>query len=62
MLDARCAYGIHLDMNPGHAGFEFYDVAPEGKLAPLGRPMQNDWEAEGKVPGHGRAGSSARAA
>src|SRR5262249_41478802 len=27
-----------------------YDVAPEGQLAPLGRPLQNDWEAEGKVP------------
>jgi hypothetical protein len=50
MLDARCKFGIHLDMNPGHAGFEFYDVAPEGKLAPLGRPLQSDWEAEGKVP------------
>ena len=50
MLDARCSLGIHLDMNPGHAGFEFYDVAPEGKLAALGRPMQADWEAEGKVP------------
>jgi hypothetical protein len=50
MLDARCTYGIHLDMNPGHAGFEFYDVAPEGKLAPLGRPLQSDWEAAGKVP------------
>lgn len=51
MLDARCAFGIHLDMNPGHAGFEFYDVAPDGRLAPLGRPMQSDWEAEGKVSG-----------
>jgi hypothetical protein len=50
MLDAQCTYGIHLDMNPGHAGFEFYDVAPEGKLAALGRPLQTDWEAEGKVP------------
>jgi hypothetical protein len=50
MLDARCKFGIHLDMNPGHAGFEFYDVAPAGKLTPLGRPMQADWEAEGKVP------------
>jgi hypothetical protein len=50
MLDARCTYGIHLDMNPGHAGFELYDVGPEGSLAPLGRPLQSDWEAEGKVP------------
>ncbi len=50
MLAARCSFGIHLDMNPGHAGFEFYDVAPAGQLAPLGRPLQSDWEAEGKVP------------
>jgi hypothetical protein len=50
MLIARCAFGIHLDMNVGHAGFEFYDVAPEGQLAPLGRPLQGDWEATGKVP------------
>jgi hypothetical protein len=49
MIDARCSYGIHLDMNPGHAGFEFYRTAPEGALAPLGRPLQSDWEAEGKV-------------
>ncbi len=52
MLATRCAFGIHLDMNPGHAGFEFYDVAADGKtLAPLGRPLQADWEAEGKVSG-----------
>ncbi|MGH7438047.1 MAG: hypothetical protein ACRENE_20385, partial [Polyangiaceae bacterium] len=51
MLDARCAFGIHLDMNPGHAGFEFYDVAADGKLPALGRPLQPDWEAEGKVSG-----------
>jgi len=51
MLQARCAFGIHLDMNPGHVGFEFYDVAPEGKLLPLRRPLQADWEAEGKVSG-----------
>ncbi len=51
MLAARCAFGIHLDMNPGHAGFEFYDVAPGGELPALGRPLQPDWEAEGKVSG-----------
>jgi hypothetical protein len=50
MLAARCAFGIHLDMNVGHAGFEFYDVAREGELAPMGRPLQGDWEAQGKVP------------
>jgi hypothetical protein len=49
MLDARCSFGIHLDMNPGHAGFEFYNVAPDGHLDPLGRPLRSDWEAEGKV-------------
>ncbi len=50
MLAAGCSFGIHLDMNPGHAGFEFYDVAPEGELTPLERRLQPDWEAEGKVP------------
>jgi hypothetical protein len=49
MLLARCSFGIHLDMNPGHAGFEFYDVAPEGSLLPLSRRLQPDWEAEGRV-------------
>jgi hypothetical protein len=49
MLDTRCTFGIHLDMNPGHAGFEFYDVAREGHLPPLRRPLQADWEAEGHV-------------
>jgi hypothetical protein len=51
MLDARCSFGIHLDMNPGHAGFELYNVAPDGRLNPLRRSLQGDWEAEGKVPG-----------
>ena len=51
MLDARCAFGIHLDMNPGHAGFEFYNVSSQaGGLKPLGRSLQADWEAEGRVP------------
>jgi hypothetical protein len=53
LLQARCAFGIHLDMNPGHAGFEFYNVAPDGRLKSLGRPLHADWEAEGKVPGMG---------
>jgi hypothetical protein len=50
MLAARCAFGIHLDMNVGHAGFEFYDVAREDQLVPMTRPLQTDWEAQGKVP------------
>jgi hypothetical protein len=49
MIAARCAFGIHLDMNPGLAGFEFYDVEPKESFVPLGRPLQADWEYEGTV-------------
>jgi hypothetical protein len=49
LLGAGCQYGIHLDMNPGHAGFEFYAVMPASEWKPLGRPLHTDWEAEGKV-------------
>jgi hypothetical protein len=49
MLMARCAFGVHLDMNPGLAGFEFYNVAPASQWQPLGRPIQSDWEYEGQV-------------
>lgn len=53
MIQARCKFGIALDMNAGHSGMEFYKVAPEDEMArdPLGRPIQTDWEAEGDVPG-----------
>jgi hypothetical protein len=51
MIRARCKFGIHLDMNVGHTGLEFYRVAPAADLAPMGRPLQSDWEAEGPVPG-----------
>lgn len=47
MILARCSYGIHLDMNPGLAGFEFYDVETAATFKPLGRPLQPDWEYEG---------------
>jgi len=47
MLLARCAFGVHLDMNPGLAGFEFYNVQPKATWKPLGRPLQQDWEWEG---------------
>ncbi len=47
MLLARCAFGIHLDMNPGLAGFEFYNVQPATTFQALGRPLQADWEVEG---------------
>ncbi len=47
MVLARCEYGVHLDMNPGLAGFEFYDVQPAKSWTPLGRKLQEDWEFEG---------------
>jgi len=50
MTRARCSYGIHLDMNPGHTGLEFYLAGPESEVAPLGRPLDGQWEAEGAVP------------
>jgi hypothetical protein len=49
LLATGCSYGIHLDMNPGHAGFEFYNIVPDSEFKPLGRPYQKDWEDEGKV-------------
>jgi len=51
MIRTRCKFGIALDMNGGHAGLEFYKVAPAAELEPLGRPLHTDWEAEGDVPG-----------
>lgn len=50
MVQARCQYGLHLDMNPGHTGLEFYTVRPTELLGSLGRPLDRKWEAEGKVP------------
>jgi len=47
MLAARCQVGMHLDMNPGLAGFEFYNVQTASTWKPLGRPLQPDWEYEG---------------
>jgi hypothetical protein len=47
MIAARCTYAIHLDMNPGLAGFELYNAKPDAEWAPLGRPLQPDWEYEG---------------
>ncbi len=49
MIQARCDYGIALDMNAGHSGLEFYKVAPKEQFAPLERPLRRDWEREGKV-------------
>ncbi len=49
MLGARCSFGVHLDMNPGLVGFEFYNVQPTAAYAPLGRPLQADWEYQGAL-------------
>ncbi len=49
MLAARCAFGIHLDMNPGLVGFEFYNMQTAATFQPLGRPLQPDWEYEGGI-------------
>ncbi len=51
MVAARCHYGIHLDMNAGHAGFEFYRVETTAELPSLGRELDPMWEARGTVPG-----------
>jgi hypothetical protein len=49
MQAARCTYGIHLDMNAGHTGLEFYKAAPVAELPPLGRALDGRWEAEDDV-------------
>ncbi|MEJ7735253.1 MAG: serine/threonine-protein kinase [Polyangiaceae bacterium] len=50
MIQARCKYGLALDMNGGHAGLEFYNVQPSDEYRPLDRRLSHDWEAEGTVP------------
>jgi hypothetical protein len=51
MQRARCSYAIHLDMNPGHTGLEFYRAAPTGTLPKLNRPLDDVWEARGPITG-----------
>ncbi len=50
MLAARCEYGMHLDMNQGHTGLEFYNVDEAEKMPPLALPLQPIWQAEGELP------------
>src|SRR5688572_19551756 len=45
MVRARCIYGIHLDMNPGHTGLEFYRADKEPALGSLDRKLDPQWEA-----------------
>ncbi|MDX2053764.1 MAG: hypothetical protein SFV15_15285 [Polyangiaceae bacterium] len=50
MQQARCDYGVHLDMNPGHVGLEFYHIERAGKLPILRRALEPEWESQGSVP------------
>lgn len=49
MERARCIYGIHLDMNPGHTGLEFYNADEVGHLPEVGHVLDSRWEARGAV-------------
>jgi hypothetical protein len=51
MQAARCQYGLQLDMNPGHTGFEFYRVGRKGSLPELGRKLDPQWEAKADIQG-----------
>lgn len=51
MQRARCSYGLHLDMNPGHTGLEYYRAGPAGTLPKLTRQLDDVSEARGPVPG-----------
>jgi hypothetical protein len=51
MQRARCVYGIHLDMNPGHTGLEFYRADKAGALPDIGHPINPNWEAKSSIPG-----------
>jgi hypothetical protein len=51
MIQARCAFGLALDMNSGHSGLEFYKVAPADQFEPLKQPLSYDWQSEGDVKG-----------
>jgi hypothetical protein len=50
MIAARCDYGIHLDMNSGHCGFELYRVDPVDGQPRAQRALSDSSEAEGIVP------------
>lgn len=50
MQATGCDYGLHLDMNQGHTGLEFYHVAPQADLPPFALTLDRVWQAEGAVP------------
>ena len=47
---ARCNYGLHLDMNAGHTGFEFYSMLPRSEAPLPSDELDTQWKAEGEVP------------
>ncbi len=49
LIAARCAYGVHLDMNGSNTGFEFFKITPDRATTALRRPLTSG-EAEGAVP------------
>lgn len=49
MLALDCSYGLHLDMNQGHTGLEFYHVDRVDQLPPLAMRLDKMWQAEGAV-------------
>ncbi len=49
MSAARCARGMHLDMNSSHTGFEFYNVQEQPFEKPLPQEPTED-EFDGTVP------------
>jgi hypothetical protein len=50
MIATGCDYGIHLDMNAGHCGFEYYRIDNNGDQPELKRELRRRLEAEGIVP------------
>lgn len=51
MVAARCARGMHLDMNSPHCGFEFFRPYPPGEQPPvLRRPARRRSEYDGRFP------------
>lgn len=49
MTSAQCRYGVHLDMNPGHTGLEFYRVAPTSMLTKPKSRLESNWQSFGEV-------------
>jgi hypothetical protein len=47
MILARCGYGIHLDMNFPHCGFEFYNIGKKRDIEALGDLVKG--EVKGRV-------------